>query len=44
MLNFDFSEKGLELVSLPNFLYDFSRIAFLMFWLPLLLEILGNVY
>ena len=25
MLNFDFSEKGLGLVSPPHFVYDFSR-------------------
>ena len=30
MLNFDFSEKGLGLVSLPHFVYDFSRKMFLM--------------
>ena len=54
MLNFHFSEKGLGLVSPPHFVYDFSRKMFLMLhsinwpnfivWLPLLLEILGNVY
>ena len=53
MLNFDFLEKGLELVSLPNSLYDFSRKMFLMLysinrsnfivWLSLLPEILGNM-
>ena len=51
MLNFDFLEKGLEVNSPPNFMYDFSRKMFLMFysinwpnsivWLPLLLDILG---
>ena len=25
MLNFNFSEKGLQLVSLSHFVYDFSR-------------------
>ena len=35
MLNFNFSEKGLGLVSPPQFVYDFSR--------NLLLEILGNM-
>ena len=30
MLNFNFSEKGLELVSPSNFVYDFSRKMFLM--------------
>ena len=53
MLNFNFSEKGLALVSPPHFAYDFSRKMFLMLqsinwlnfivWLPLLLEILGNM-
>ena len=53
MLNFDFSEKGLELVSPLQFLYDFSRKIFLILhsinwpniivWLPLLLKILGNM-
>ena len=31
MLNFSFSEKGLELVSPPHFVYDFSRKMFLLF-------------
>ena len=54
MLNFNFSEKSLRLVSPTNFMYDFSRKMFLMLhsinWpnfivlLPLLLEILGNMY
>ena len=30
MLNFNFSEKGLGLVSPSNFVYDFSRKIFLM--------------
>ena len=30
MLNFNFSEKSLELVSLPHFEYNFSREMFLM--------------
>ena len=29
MLNFDFLEKGLEIVSPPYFVYDFSRKVFL---------------
>ena len=32
MLNFDFLEKGMELVSLPYFVYDFSRKMFLMLY------------
>ena len=51
MLNFDFLEKGLAIVSVPYFVYDFSRKMFLMLynwpniiaWLPLLLEILVNI-
>ena len=52
-LNFNFSEKGLGLVSPPHFVHDFSRKMFLMLinrnwqnfivWLPLPLEILGNM-
>ena len=52
MLNFSFSEKGLGLVSLSYFVYDFSRKMFFVLnfinwpsfivWLPLLLKILGN--
>ena len=52
ILNFNFVEKGLGLVSLSHFAYDFSRKMFLMLhsinwpnfivWLPLRLEILGN--
>ena len=53
MLNFDFSEKGLGLVSPTHFVYDFSRKLFptlysinwpnFIVWLLLLLEILGNM-
>ena len=53
MLNFDFLEKGLEMASLPHFVYDFLREMFLMLysmnwpnfitWLPLLLETLLNM-
>ena len=53
MLNFNFSEKGLGLVSSPYFGYNFSRKIFLMLHsinrpnfivsLPLRLEILGNI-
>ena len=32
MLNFDFSEKGLELVSSSHFVYDFLRKMFLMLY------------
>ena len=52
-LNFDFLEKGLEVVSSTHFVYDFSTKMFLMLyfinwpkfiaWLPLLLEILDNI-
>ena len=52
MLNIDFLEKGLELVSSPHIVYDFSRKMFLMLYsinipfftvlLSLLLKILGN--
>ena len=51
MLNFNFSEKGLGLVSPLYFVHDFSRKLFLLsssinwlnfiLWLPLLLEILS---
>ena len=54
MLNFDFLDKGLGIVSAAHFVYDFSTKMFLMLysinwpnfiaWLPLLLEILGNMY
>ena len=30
MLNFDFLEKSLEIVSSPHFVYDFSKKMFLM--------------
>ena len=53
MLNFNFSEKGLGLVSQPHFVNDFSRKIFPMLYsinwpnfivsLPLLLEIFGNM-
>ena len=53
MLNFDFLDKGLGIVSPAHFVYDFSTKMFLMLysinwpnfiaWLPLLLEILGNM-
>ena len=54
MLNFDFLDKGLGIVSPAHFVYDFSTEMFLMLYsinltnfiasLPLLLEILGNMY
>ena len=53
MLNIDFLGKGLGIVSPAHFAYDFSTKMFLMLysinwpnfiaWLPLLLEILGNM-
>ena len=53
MLNFNFLDKGLGIVSLAHFVYDFSTKMFLMLdcinwpkfiaWLRLLLEILGNM-
>ena len=53
MLNFSFLEKGLGIVSPPHFVYDFSTKMFLLIyssnwpnffaWLPLVLEILGNM-
>ena len=53
MLNFDFLEKGLGIVSPPHFVYDFSRKMFFMsysingpnfiVWLPLLFEKLDNM-
>ena len=53
MLNFNFLEKGLVLVSVSHFLYNYSRNIFIMLhsnkwsnlilWLPLLLEILDNM-
>ena len=53
MLNFDFSDKSLEIVSPADLVYHYSTKMFLMLysinrsnfivWLPLLLEILGNM-
>ena len=53
LLTFGLSENGLEVVSPPYSMYGFSRKIFLMLysinwlnfilWLPLLLEILGNM-
>ena len=53
MLNFDFLDEGLGIVSPAHFVYDFSTKMFPMLysinwpnfiaWLPLLLEILGNM-
>ena len=52
ILNFNFAEKGLRLVTPPYFAYDFSRKMFLMLysihspnfvWLPFLLKMLGNM-
>ena len=53
MLNFDFLEKGLGIVFPKHFVYDFQEKCFscyirltdqnLNLWLPLLLEILGNM-
>ena len=54
-LNFYFVEKGLGIVSLSHFVYDFSRKMFLVLysfinwpnfivWLPLFLEILCNIH
>ena len=54
MLNFDFLDKVLAIISPAHFEYDFSTKMFLILysinrpnfiaWLPLLLEILGNMY
>ena len=54
MLNFDFSEKPLGIVSLLHFVYGFSRKIFCMLYsvswtnfivlLSLLLQIFGNTY
>ena len=54
ILSFDFLGKSLGIVSPPHFMYDFSTKFFLMLnsinspnlfvWLPLLLEILSNMY
>ena len=53
MLNFDFLDNGLVIVSPAHFVNDFSTQIFLMLysikwsnfiaWLPLLLEILANM-
>ena len=53
MLNFDFVEKGVGIVSTPHLVCDFSRKMFhllysinrpsFIVWLPLLLEILVNM-
>ena len=52
MLNLDFLEKDLEIVSPPHFVYDFSRKIFLMSYsklpkirclISLLLKILGSL-
>ena len=53
IINFDFLDKGLGIVSPAHFVYDFPTKMFLMLysinwpnfiaWLPLLLEILGNI-
>ena len=53
MINFDFLNKGLGTVSPAHFVYDFSTKMFhklysidrpnFIAWLPLLLEILGNM-
>ena len=53
MLNFDFLEKGLGIVSAPHFVCSFSRkVCILLYfinwlnfivWLPLLLEIFGEI-
>ena len=53
MLNFDFLDKGQGIVSPAHFAEDFSTKMFLMLysidwpnliaWLPLLLDILGNM-
>ena len=54
MLNFEFLEKCLRLLSPKHFVYDFSRKMFrilysidcpnFIVWLSLLREILGNIY
>ena len=43
MLNFDFFDKGLGIVSLAHFVYGVSIKMFFIAWLSLLLERLGNV-
>ena len=52
MVNFDFLDDGLRIVSAAHFVYDFStKMPLVLYsinrpnfiaWLPLLLEILGN--
>ena len=53
MLNFNFSWKGLGLASSPHFVYYFPSKIFMLYfknwpnfivWLPLLLEILVNIF
>ena len=54
MLSFDFLVQGLGIVSSPYFLHDFLSKTFLLlysvnqsnfiFWMPLLHEILGNIF
>ena len=54
MLNFGFLDKGLGIISTAHFVYEFSTKMILMLysinwsnfivWLPLLLEILGNMF
>ena len=53
MLNFDFLDNGLGIVSTAHFVYDFlTKVFFMLYsinqpnfiaWLPLLLELLGNM-
>ena len=53
MLNFDFLDKGLGIVSVAHFVYDVPTKLFLMLysinlpnfiaWLPIRLEILGSM-
>ena len=52
ILNLDYFQKGLGLASPPHFVYDFLRKIFLVLslnwpifhvWLPLLLDIMGNI-
>ena len=54
MLNFDILDKGMGIVSLAHFVYNFSTKMFLMLysitwpnlidWLPLRLAILDNIF
>ena len=54
VINFDFLDKGLEIVSSPHFVCEFStKIPLVLYsinwpnfiaWLPLFLEILGNMF